>query len=90
MAHKSKRLIRFKEVSRKTGYGHSAIYEKIGKGEFPAPISLGARAVAWVESEVDQWIDDRIAASRGSRSAPADAPPPHEDGFAEPLKADVA
>ena len=35
-------------------------------GSFPQPIRLGARAVGWIESEVDAWIREQIAASRSS------------------------
>jgi len=58
------RLIRRTTVEDKTGLPRSSIYEKISKNEFPKPIKLGAgergRAVAWIESEVDDWINDRI------------------------------
>jgi len=60
-AIKKARLIRRTTVEDKTGLPRSSIYEKIAKNEFPKPIKLGgARAVAWVESQVDDWINDRI------------------------------
>lgn len=52
------------DVVSRTGLPRSSIYLKISLDEFPKPISLGARAVGWVSSEVDAWIDDRIKASR--------------------------
>jgi prophage regulatory protein len=36
----------------------------ISKDEFPASVSLGERAVGWVESQVDQWLDEKISASQ--------------------------
>ena len=39
-----------------TGLGRSTIYKYIEKGEFPKSISLGERAVAWLESEVHDWM----------------------------------
>jgi len=33
-------------------------------GEFPKPIKLSARKLAWREDEVDNWLLDRMAASR--------------------------
>jgi len=59
------RFIRRPKVEEKTGYHRTAIYEKIGKGEFPKPYPLSntGRAVAWLESEVDAWIAARIEAS---------------------------
>lgn len=55
------RLIRMKEVISKTGLTRSRIYQYIGEDKFPASVSLGGRSVAWVESEVDQWIENVIS-----------------------------
>jgi len=55
------RFIRLSEVCRKTGLGKSSIYALKAEGKFPATVSLGARAVAFVEAEVDQWLADRLA-----------------------------
>ena len=54
------RLIKLKEVMAKTSLGHSSIYKYISEGTFPKQVSLGAKSVAWVESEVDDWIMERI------------------------------
>jgi prophage regulatory protein len=62
-----KRLLRLPAVEDKTGLKHSQIYEDIAKGTFPAPVPLGVKAVAWVESEIDAWIDARIAARARER-----------------------
>ncbi|HTF66942.1 MAG TPA: AlpA family transcriptional regulator [Edaphobacter sp.] len=67
-SEKSARLIRLPQVKQKTGYSRSSIYAKIPLDEFPAPVNLGARAVAWIESEIDEWINDRVKASRGGTS----------------------
>ncbi|WP_075594255.1 AlpA family phage regulatory protein [Pseudoalteromonas sp. PAB 2.2] len=40
--------------------GHSSIYKFIAEGSFPKQVSLVAKSVAWVESEVDDWIMERI------------------------------
>ena len=58
------RLIKLKEVMQKTSLGHSSIYKFIAEGTFPKQVFLGARSVAWVESEVDEWILDRIKSRR--------------------------
>ncbi|MZI95605.1 AlpA family phage regulatory protein [Vibrio sp. CAIM 722] len=47
-------LIRLKEVMAMTGLSRSYVYQLIGEGYFPQSISLGARVVAWVQSEVQQ------------------------------------
>lgn len=54
------RLIKLKEVMQKTSLGHSSIYKFIAEGTFPKQVSLGAKSVAWVESEVDEWILEMI------------------------------
>jgi prophage regulatory protein len=55
------RLLRFPDVSDRVGLRHSAIYDAIRKGTFPRPVLLGRKAVAWLEAEVDAWINARIA-----------------------------
>ncbi|HDY7135793.1 helix-turn-helix transcriptional regulator [Klebsiella pneumoniae] len=58
-------LIRFSEVQRRTGYSKAWIYRLISENRFPQPIKIGARAIAFVEGEIDEWIERRIADSRG-------------------------
>ena len=57
-------ILRRKQVEQRTGLARSTLYLKISRGEFPAPVSLGARAVGWVESSVEGWIQGRIEAGR--------------------------
>ncbi|EIS8440835.1 AlpA family transcriptional regulator [Salmonella enterica] len=57
-------LIRLPEVLKRTGFGKAWIYRLISEGRFPAPVKIGARAVAFVESEVDEWIQSVIETSR--------------------------
>lgn len=56
----SMKLIRIKDVMERTGLARSTIYKYISLGQFPQPIKLGTRAVAWVESEIEAWINDGI------------------------------
>lgn len=63
-ANTSPRFIRMKEVCRKTGLAKSSIYDRVNAKTFPQPIRIGDRAVAFVESEVDAWMADIMAASR--------------------------
>jgi prophage regulatory protein len=56
----SMRLIKLKEVIQKTSLGRSTIYELMTDGIFPKQVSLGAKSVAWLESEVDDWIMERV------------------------------
>ncbi|EKO3406802.1 AlpA family transcriptional regulator [Vibrio fluvialis] len=54
------RFLKLKEVMEKTALSRSAIYRKMNDGEFPQSVSLGDRAVAWVESEVDEWMQQLL------------------------------
>ena len=60
-ADMTKKVLRRKAVEAKTGNSTSTIYEKMAAGEFPKPIKLGARAVGWLEDEIDGWIERRLA-----------------------------
>lgn len=55
------KLIRLPLVEDRTGLGKSSIYAGVKNRTFPAPVRLSARAVAWRESEIDQWIAARTA-----------------------------
>jgi prophage regulatory protein len=57
----SRTILRRRRVEEKTGLGHTQIYEGIKEGSFPRPIPLGRRIVGWLESEIDGWIENRIA-----------------------------
>jgi prophage regulatory protein len=57
-------LIRRKEVERLTTLSRSRIYALMQQGTFPKPISLGKMSVAWLESEIQEWIAARIAEFR--------------------------
>jgi prophage regulatory protein len=54
------RIIRLSEVLAITGLARSTVYKYIGERCFPKPVSLGDRAVGWVESEVHDWVLARI------------------------------
>ncbi|MEQ8799547.1 MAG: AlpA family transcriptional regulator [Salinisphaeraceae bacterium] len=58
------RIIRLPDVILRTGLSRSSVYLRIANGEFPRPVPLGGRAVGWVESEVEQWLADKIESSR--------------------------
>ena len=54
------RILRLDMVKEKTGLSRSTIYDGMSKGTFPCSISLGARAVGWIESEINDWVLDCI------------------------------
>ena len=60
----AKKILRLKEVKTRTGLGRSTIYLRIAQGSFPKSIALGERAVGWLESDLDEWINERIRQSR--------------------------
>jgi prophage regulatory protein len=60
------RLLRLTEVRRLTGLSRSTIYNRASLGTFPQRVSIGERAVAWIESEIHAWISGQIANSRSS------------------------
>lgn len=55
------RFLRLKEVIALTGLGRSSIYKFMDENTFPKTVSLGGRAVAWVESEIEEWMEQRLA-----------------------------
>jgi len=60
----SQSFIRLSEVQRRTGYSKAWIYRLMADKRFPTSIKIGSRAIAFIESEVDEWINERIEASR--------------------------
>lgn len=60
----NEKILRLRPVLSRTGLSRSMAYDLMAKDQFPKPISLGARAVGWLESEIDAWIAQRIKATR--------------------------
>ena len=58
-------VLRLPLVKARTGLSRSTIYLRIAEGSFPKPVSLGARAVGWLESDIEQWLNSRVEESRG-------------------------
>lgn len=59
-------LLRCKSVQVRTGLSRSAIYQEMADGDFPKPIKITAKAVAWPSNEIDDWILSRIEAGQQS------------------------
>ena len=57
-------IIRLKDVIALTGLSRSTIYLRMVQGKFPKKINLGSRAVGWISSDVNEWIEERIRESR--------------------------
>lgn len=58
----SEKLLRLPQVIEITSRPKSTLYEDIKKGLFPKPVKIGPRASAWLESEVQRWVESRVAA----------------------------
>jgi prophage regulatory protein len=54
---KNEILLRKPVVLERTGMTNSTLYYFINEGNFPKPVKLGKRTVAWKKSEIDEWID---------------------------------
>ena len=64
----SKKFIRLPEVKNKTGLSRSSIYLRMSNRQFPQSISLGvgSRAIGWLEDDINQWLEQCIAASKAA------------------------
>ena len=67
-------ILRLPAVKKRTGLSRSTIYLRISEGRFPTPVSLGGRAVGWVEEEVNDWLNQQIEASRPAHADSGRAP----------------
>lgn len=67
------RILRRKQVEARTGLSRSSIYAKLRHNpkrpsdydpSFPTPVSVGAKAVGWIEAEIDAWLTAQVEKSR--------------------------
>lgn len=56
-----RRVLRLPEVITKTGLSRTTLYTMSKAGHFPESISLGGKAMGWIEAEIDHWIEERMA-----------------------------
>ena len=56
------KIIRLADLPQFVGLKRTQIQEMIKRGEFPTPVRLSARRIAWLESEVVAWQQKQIAA----------------------------
>jgi len=59
-------ILRLPNVKLRTGLSRSTIYLRMANNDFPVPISLGGRAVGWLEEDINNWLEQKIEASRKS------------------------
>ncbi len=62
-------ILRLPAVKARCGLSTSQIYALISRQQFPRPVVLGLRAVGWVQSDIEDWINAKIAASRPAERA---------------------
>lgn len=55
------RILRKPELIARLGLSDATIWRRERKGDFPKRISLGGKAVGWIESEVDAWLAKKAA-----------------------------
>ena len=55
------KLLRLPQVIERTSLRRSTIYEMMGNGSFPKPVKLNLRSNGWLETEIDDWLESRIA-----------------------------
>lgn len=67
-------ILRLPAVKTRTGLSRSTIYLRVAEGRFPQPISLGARAVGWIDAEVEAWLSSQIELSRRTPGERLQAP----------------
>ena len=67
------RIIRWPKVHNKVDLCRSHVHKLVSQGLFPAPIKLtpNGRASGWVESEVNEWLEQRISDSRSNKTVAA-------------------
>ena len=54
-------ILRLPTVKAITGLSRSTIYLRISEGSFPRQVNLGSRAVGWLASKIDHWIEEKLA-----------------------------
>lgn len=57
----SYRLLRLRQVEDKTGLKRSQIYAYMKLKQFPASIKIGPASVAWLEKEINDWVEEKLA-----------------------------
>lgn len=60
---KSPRLLSYDDLRNKKGiaFSRAHIYRMVAAGKFPKPVTIGEARIAWLDEEVEAWIDGRIA-----------------------------
>lgn len=62
----AEKFLKLPDVQLRVALGKSAIYAAVKAKTFPAPIKQSSRSVAWLESSINNWINERIRAGGAS------------------------
>ena len=62
MSYQKQTILRWPDLKDRVRLCRSRVYQLIEAGEFPKPVKLSQRAVGWLESEVNEWLERRIEA----------------------------
>ncbi len=76
-------ILRRPQVQQRTGLSRSTLYQYIRDGGFPKPVQLGLRAVGWLESDINDWIANRVREARSLGNAPAAQEPAPPFSFSD-------
>jgi prophage regulatory protein len=61
-------FLRLPAVKQRTGLSRPTIYARMAEGTFPRQVSLGGRAVGWVEDQIEEWVTQQIERGRKVRN----------------------
>ena len=59
-----KSVLKLPQVIKVVSLSRASIYNYVAQGKFPKPIPLGGRSVGWLDSDIEQWIEDRVKESQ--------------------------
>jgi len=59
------RHLRIPEIVHRTGMSRTTIYDRINEGKFPKQIPLGSNLVVWLESDIQNWLQQQVDKERG-------------------------
>lgn len=54
------KLLKLKDIIAMTSLSKASVYRQMKDGKFPASVKIGPRSVAWVSSEIELWIEEKI------------------------------
>lgn len=62
-------LLDWKDLQPIVRFSRATLHREINAGRFPRPINVAAQKTAWLKSDIEKWVGDRIAAARGKGPA---------------------